>query len=737
MQRIKLTNFVLATLLVFSDSDQASAQQTPWTKWEREDRDHWGRRIGRRLGLSGFERSIAIVVTVGAYEGGWPPLESPAYDLRKMTQYLKNEGEFDIVYTLSDADVSYDNVRDLMTNELLIDLQNGDRVLFYYSGHGQTKPLRSNRKVGYLVAPQAIETDAYEDMIGMRELRIWWDDIAAVATQSLFIIDACFSGIGLQSASALSEKEIKQLSRRGHHMMTAGLDTEEAWGDITKWGGSLFTHVLVSGMSGAADRETGDKDGIVSLKELWSYTAEKVRTEAPTSMTPQLGYLEVNMPGEFFFTTDSVFETDDRESVDQVTLSKREFDEIQERLRQLEAMLQTGEAKSDPDVLAAIQENKPNFENAPVIVKLGVLLGFSGPIESLTPPMAESAELALKEASESGVFLNGARIEAIRADSTCIDASAAIAAATQLIEKAGVSGIVGADCSGVSSAVLQNVINPAESVMISPSASSPALSKPNERDRFFRTTPPDDRQGEVLARTTWDRKIRSVAVTYTNNDYGEGLADSFAKAFEELGGDVTVIIPHEDGKSDYSAEIGSLAASGGEALVVAGYADGGGAGLVDVAFSTGAFDTFILPDGMYTANWVSQNLSKLEQSFGLHPYEFPEGRERFEKLNVDFDTTSPFAAEAYDAAALIVLAMQAAGSVDPEHYKEKVLAVANAPGEKIFPGELENGLRILAQGGEIDYVGASGVELTAVGDAAGNYREYEITSDGERTARYQ
>ncbi|MGC1259504.1 MAG: branched-chain amino acid ABC transporter substrate-binding protein, partial [Jannaschia helgolandensis] len=80
-------------------------------------------------------------------------------------------------------------------------------------------------------------------------------------------------------------------------------------------------------------------------------------------------------------------------------------------------------------------------------------------------------------------------------------------------------------------------------------------------------------------------------------------------------------------------------------------------------------------------------------------------------------------AEAYDAAALILLAMQAAGSTDPAAYKDSVMDVANAPGEQILPGELAKGLQILKDGGDIDYVGASAVELIGPGESAGNYRE--------------
>ena len=85
-----------------------------------------------------------------------------------------------------------------------------------------------------------------------------------------------------------------------------------------------------------------------------------------------------------------------------------------------------------------------------------------------------------------------------------------------------------------------------------------------------------------------EQGIKEVAVTYTNNDYGKGLADSFAAAFEAAGGTVTINASHEDGKADYSAEVGALAAAGGDRLVVAGYVDQGGSGIVRAALDSGA-----------------------------------------------------------------------------------------------------------------------------------------------------
>ena len=372
-------------------------------------------------------------------------------------------------------------------------------------------------------------------------------------------------------------------------------------------------------------------------------------------------------------------------------------------------------------------------------VKLGIIFGFTGPIESLTPPMADGAELAMKEVTESGLLLGGAKVTPVRADSTCIDSGAATAAAERLVTSDKVNGIVGADCSGVTGAILQNVARANGVVMISPSATSPALSTAEDDGLFFRTSPSDARQGQVMTDVLMEQGIKSVAVTYTNNDYGKGLADAFQAAFEAAGGKVTINAAHEDGKADYSAEVGALAAAGGERLVVAGYVDQGGSGIVRAAIDSGAFDSFHFPDGMIGTKLEENFGTEINGSTGQVPGTDSPGAAMIKEMGAanGFDGTSPFVPESYDAAALILLAMQAAGSADSADYKSKIMDVANAPGEKIFPGELAKALKILAAGGDVDYVGGSAVELIGPGESAGNYRQIVIKNGKITTVKYR
>ncbi len=372
-------------------------------------------------------------------------------------------------------------------------------------------------------------------------------------------------------------------------------------------------------------------------------------------------------------------------------------------------------------------------------IKLGVLIGFTGPIESLTPSMAAAAELAAKEVTDSGKLLGGSTVTMIRADSTCTDAAAAQAAAETLVGKDGVKGIVGGDCSGITGAVLQNVARPNGIVMISPSATSPALSTAEDDGLFFRTAPSDAREGEIAADIMTERGIKTAALTYTNNDYGKGLAEAIQKSFEAKGGKITIVAAHEDGKADYSAEVGALAAAGGDILIVAGYLDQGGAGIIQAALDSGAFTKFELPGGMIGTSLDAKFGKSLDGSFGQIAGSDSPGAETFKTMATaaGFDGGSAYTPESYDAAALFALAMQAAKSSDPKVYKDKVLEVANAPGEKIMPGELGKALELLAAGTDIDYEGATAVELIGPGESAGRYREIEVKDGVQTTVKYR
>ena len=371
-------------------------------------------------------------------------------------------------------------------------------------------------------------------------------------------------------------------------------------------------------------------------------------------------------------------------------------------------------------------------------IKIGISLGFTGPLESLAPAMNQGAQMAISEVAESNALLGGSKVVAVTGDSTCADTAAAVATGERLVTAENVNAIVGAMCSGAAQAVLEAVAVPNGIVMISGSATAPVLSTVDDNGLFFRTAPSDARSAEVLADILLEGGYKSIAITYVNNDYGKGLGSAIEANFVAGGGTVTINTGHEENKGDYSADAAALAQAGGDILVVAGYADGGGGAIIQGSLDIGSFETFFLPDGMYADSLTTSFGSQIEGSFGASAGTDSPGDATFKTLFAEAGHEyNVYAGEYYDAAALILLSMQAANSASSSDFKGHVMDVANAPGEKIYPGELAKALQILADGGDVDYVGASAVELIEPGESGGSYLQYEVRNGKFETVGYR
>ncbi len=159
-----------------------------------------------------------------------------------------------------------------------------------------------------------------------------------------------------------------------------------------------------------------------------------------------------------------------------------------------------------------------------------------------------------------------------------------------------------------------------------------------------------------------------------------------------------------------------------------GYLDQGGKGIIQGSIDSGAFDTFILSDGMIGDSLTEAFGESLNNSFGSLPGSLGEGAQVFSEVAsaAGIDSSGPYTGESYDAAALIALSMQAGNSADRGSIAKNVMSIANGPGEKIYPGELKKALDLLADGKGVDYEGATGVNFTDVGEAFGSFLEKEI-----------
>ncbi len=360
--------------------------------------------------------------------------------------------------------------------------------------------------------------------------------------------------------------------------------------------------------------------------------------------------------------------------------------------------------------------------------KVAFLGGFTGPLESLTPPIYAGAKLAIDQ-----VNAQGGSIELLKGDSTCADATAASNVADRMVNSEMVTAMVGPMCSGATIAAANNAAIPGGMLMISPSATSPALTGLDDNDLVFRTAPSDAYQGVMMANMLKDKGINEVAISYVNNDYGKGFAEALAGAFEAVGGKVAANEAHEDGKADYRAELGSLASSGADTLVVLAYADGSGQTIIRQAMESGDFAKFVGGDGMVGDKLIDALGGDVDMIATKPGSPDLAGKALFVEAAkaAGLDPDAVFAAQAYDAAFIIALAIEQAGSADRAAVAKAVRAVASAPGEVILPGEFEKAAAAIKAGKDINYQGASGNhEFDAAGDVPGVIVEMAV-KDGK------
>ena len=372
-------------------------------------------------------------------------------------------------------------------------------------------------------------------------------------------------------------------------------------------------------------------------------------------------------------------------------------------------------------------------------VKVGFLGGFTGGIESLTPPIFDGAQLAVEQVNAQGGLLGGQELVMPTGDTTCSDASAASNAADRMVNTEQVTAIVGALCTGATIAAANNAAVPGGVTMVSPASTAPAVTHIDDNDLVFRTVPSDAFQGEMLAKLLIAKDITEVVVTYVNNDYGRGLSDAFTEAFEAAGGTVAENLAHEDNRADYRSELGTLSSTGVPNLVVLAYADTSGQTVVRQAYESGMFTQYIGADGMVGDSLVEAiGADVLDGMIATRPGspELP-GTAMFQAQaeEAGIDSSAVFAAQAYDAAFLLALAIEQHGSAEREGLNEVLRDVASAPGEVILPGEWEKAVALIAAGTEINYEGASGThEFDANGDVPGVVLEMVI-EDGAFTSQ--
>ena len=365
--------------------------------------------------------------------------------------------------------------------------------------------------------------------------------------------------------------------------------------------------------------------------------------------------------------------------------------------------------------------------------KVGALIPLTGGLQSYGEASLNGMRLAIAEVNAAGGVLDG-EVELIVGD-TQTKAQTAIDSAKKLVSVDGVSGILGALASGNTIPVATSVAAVDGVPQISNASTAPAITTLDDGDFLFRTVPSDAYQGVVLGNLVDAAGIGSVAVLYINNDYGVGLAESFAANY---GGTVTSSAAFEPNKASYRGELQAATEGEPEALLLIAYPDDGGLLIIRQSLEEGFFDRFVFTDGLKTTQLVedigAQYMNGMFGTSATSPE--GEGSQLFaQAYEAEFGELPPlpYIDSAYDAAMIMALAIEQAGSTDGAAIRDAIREVAGGPGEVILPGEFAKAKELIAAGTDINYEGAAGShEFDENGDVSGVFEHWAVT-DGAIT----
>ena len=230
---------------------------------------------------------------------------------------------------------------------------------------------------------------------------------------------------------------------------------------------------------------------------------------------------------------------------------------------------------------------KPTFRLTPVIAALGVAAGLTfaagahaqtikigvvgpttGAVTQYGDMVREGVDTAIERINAAG-GVNGKKLEAVVIDDGCEPKQGPVAANRVVNSKIGF--VVGHVCSGATIAAA-DIYNNEGVVMVTPSATAPAVTDGKNYEFIFRTIGRDDQQGPAAAQFILEKiKPKKAAVLHDKQSYGQGIATAVKNDLEKGGVPVAIFEGVNAGDSDYSAVITKLKAQGVDFVYYGGY----------------------------------------------------------------------------------------------------------------------------------------------------------------------
>jgi branched-chain amino acid transport system substrate-binding protein len=295
------------------------------------------------------------------------------------------------------------------------------------------------------------------------------------------------------------------------------------------------------------------------------------------------------------------------------------------------------------------------------VIKIGAAGPMTGDQSKMGIDLRNATELAVAEWNAQGGVL-GKKIVMLAGDDQA-DPKQAVSIANKFVNQK-VNAVVGhwnSNCSINASPYY----NAGHIVAISPASTNPRLTQQGFKN-IFRVCGTDDQQGKVAAEFTLTQlKPKRIAIVHDKTTYGQGLADYFKKSVEGK----TEIVFYDGIQTrdpDYKAILTTMKQKKPDVYFFGGvYPEAGR--LVRQAKEVGLNIPMITGDGVYDPTFISiagKSSEGTYVTFGKDPSGLPTSKSFNQKYTAKYGPPGPYSIYAYDAANIILTAMQQSGTTD-------------------------------------------------------------------------
>lgn len=202
------------------------------------------------------------------------------------------------------------------------------------------------------------------------------------------------------------------------------------------------------------------------------------------------------------------------------------------------------------------------------VIQIGLVRPTTGAVKQYGDMVQEGVDTAVEVANAAG-GIQGKKIQLMVVDDACEPKQGPVAA--NRIVNAGVKYVIGPVCSGATIAAA-GIYEGEGVVMVTPSATAPALTAGKSFKFIFRATGRDDQQGPAAARFIAQTvKPKKIAVLHDKQSYGQGVAASVRDELKRLGTPAAMFEGINAGDTDYSAVITKLKSNRVDFVYYGGY----------------------------------------------------------------------------------------------------------------------------------------------------------------------